>query len=391
MTRELPEQRQDEGRTRLDAARLDAVVRSAMDAIITIDRDQRIVLFNAAAEAMFGCSAADAIGGPLDRFLPARFRSRHREHIAHFLGTGETARRMGQQTPLAAMRSDGTEFPIEASISQATVGEQTLLTVIVRDITERVRADENLRHVQAELREGEARLEAIVLSAMDAIITTDGEQRVLLFNAAAERMFGCSSAHVIGAPLDRLIPPRFRATHRAHIERFLLTGETSRRMGMQSALWALHSDGSEFPIEASISHATVGGHRLLTVILRNITERLNAEREIRRSHQDLREGEARLDAIVGSAMDSIITVDERQRVVLFNAAAEAMFGRTAAEVIGGSLDAFLPERFRGLHSQHVEQFRHTGQTARRMGMQTQLWDRARERCRADPDRAPGAA
>jgi PAS domain S-box-containing protein len=374
MAHEHPQQlQQSHGGTRFDAARLDAVVRSAMDAIVTIDRDQRIVLFNAAAETMFGCSAAQAIGGPLDRLLPERFRTRHREHIARFVGTGETARRMGQQTPLAAMRSDGTEFPIEASISQATVGEQTLLTVIVRDVTERVRAEETLRHAQAELREGEVRLEAIVRSAMDAIVTTDAEQRVLLFNAAAERMFGCTSSQVLGAPLDRLIPPRFRAAHRAHIERFLLTGETSRRMGMQNALWALHSDGTEFPIEASISHATVGGQKLLTVILRNITERLDAEREIRRSHQELREGEARLDAIVGSAMDAIITVDERQRVVLFNAAAETMFGRTAAEAIGGSLDVFVPGRFRALHGAHVEQFRRTGQTARRMGLQTQLW------------------
>jgi PAS domain S-box-containing protein len=356
-----------------DAARLDAIVRSAMDAIITVDRQQRIVLFNAAAEIMFGCPAQAAVGSPLERFIPERFRSAHREHIEHFVRNGATSRRMGMQTALRALRADGMEFPIEASISQVTVGDQQLLTVILRDITERAQAEAAVRRARDRLLEGERRLEAIVRSAMDAIITTDGAQRVVLFNGAAERMFGCAAADAIGAPLDRFIPARFRTAHRDHIERFMRTGETSRRMGMQAALWALHSDGTEFPIEASISHATVGGEKLLTVILRNITERLSAEREIRRSHQELREGEARLEAIVRSAMDAMITIDENQRIVLFNAAAAKMFGRSPTEAIGGRLDLLIPARYRERHQDHVERFSRTGETSRVMGQQIQLW------------------
>jgi len=138
-------------------------------------------------------------------------------------------------------------------------------------------------------REGEARLEAIMRSAMDAIITIDADQRIVLCNIAAEKMFGCTPDQAIGTSLDRLIPERFRAAHRAHIERFASTGETSRRMGLQTALWALRADGTEFPIEASISQATVGGRKLLTVMLRDITERTKAEQEIRRAHDELRE------------------------------------------------------------------------------------------------------
>jgi PAS domain S-box-containing protein len=270
-------------------ARLDAIVRSAVDAIITVDRKQRIVLFNAAAEQMFGCTAADAIGGPLDRFIPMRFRDRHSEHIERFARTGETSRRMGLHTTLLALRADGTEFPIEASISQALVGNDKLMTVVLRDISERVRAEGEVRQARDELHESEARLEAIVRSAMDAMITVDGEQRVVLFNAAAEKMFGCAAAKAIGAPLDQFIPSRFRAAHRTHIERFVRTGETSRRMGVQTALSALRSDGAEFPIEASISHASVGGKRLLTVILRDVTERVEAEQQLQTAHDELRE------------------------------------------------------------------------------------------------------
>ena len=268
--------------------RLQAIVQSAMDAIITVDGGQRIVVFNAAAEHMFGCSAAEAIGEPLDRFIPARFRTAHHAYVARFAGTGDTSRRMGLQSALSALRADGTEFPIEASISQAMAGGQKLLTVILRDITERMSAAHELELARKEVRAGELRLNAIVQSAMDAIITVDSDQRVVLFNAAAEKMFGCSVAEAMGSSLDRFIPQRMRASHRAHVERFARTDETSRRMGIPSILLALRADGTEFPIEASISQVVVGGHKLLTAIVHDISQRARAEEEIRRANDELR-------------------------------------------------------------------------------------------------------
>jgi PAS domain S-box-containing protein len=135
------------------AGRLDAIVQSAMDALVTVTENQRIVVFNAAAEKMFGCSAAEALGGPLERFIPDRFRGAHRDYVERFARTGETARRMGHQTALRALRADGAEFPIEASISQASARGERLLTVIVRDITERVRAEAELARSQEQMRE----------------------------------------------------------------------------------------------------------------------------------------------------------------------------------------------------------------------------------------------
>ena len=112
-----------------------------MDAIITVDEDQRIVLFNEAAERMFGCLAAEAMGQPLDRFIPERFRGAHTEHVRRFGETGGTSRAMGRLSALTALRADGTEFPIEAAISIIEVGGRKLYTVIHRDITERKQAE----------------------------------------------------------------------------------------------------------------------------------------------------------------------------------------------------------------------------------------------------------
>jgi PAS domain S-box-containing protein len=107
---------------------------------------------------MFGVRRDEAIGGPLERFLPQRFREAHRGHVEKFGHIGVTSRRMGDQTTLWALRADGSEFPIEASISQAGEPGRRLYTVILRDITPRVQRDEMLQRQREELRELSARV-----------------------------------------------------------------------------------------------------------------------------------------------------------------------------------------------------------------------------------------
>ncbi|HTS20516.1 MAG TPA: PAS domain-containing sensor histidine kinase [Casimicrobiaceae bacterium] len=142
---------------------------------------------------------------------------------------------------------------------------------------------------QTALREVDARVVSIVDSAMDPIVAVDEDQRVVLFNAAAEKAFGWTSAQVIGRPLDLLIPQRFHTLHRNHIRRFGATGVTSRRMGSEMVLTAVRASGEEFPIEASISQHSAGEHKFFTVILRDVSQRIRAEEALRRSKDELRE------------------------------------------------------------------------------------------------------
>jgi PAS domain S-box-containing protein len=145
---------------RISQARLDAVVSSAMDGIITIDEGQRIVLFNRAAERIFRLPVWEALGQPLERFIPQRYRKDHASHVRRFGETGVTSRSMGQLNRLFGLRADGEEFPLEATISQTEVGGETLYTVILRDITERIRAEEALKESEAKLRQSQ-KMEAI--------------------------------------------------------------------------------------------------------------------------------------------------------------------------------------------------------------------------------------
>ena len=347
--------------------RLNSIIDSAMDALVTVDERQNIVLFNSAAERIFGLKADEAIGSDLDRFIPERYRAAHREHMRRFGEAGVTTRRMGADLVLTGLRANGQEFPIDASISHATVAGQKLYTVILRDVTERQRALETERRIQLEHEESEKRLQSIIGSAMDAIITVDEAQRVLLFNAAAEKIFRCTAGDAIGAPLERFIPPRYRAQHAAHVKRFGEAGVTMRRMGGELVLAGLRSDGEEFPIDASISHVTVGGRKFYTVILRDVTEREVALERQHAAQRQLEESERRLQSIIGSAMDAIITIDEEQNVVLFNAAAERIFGCRARDAVGSPIERFIPERYRATHREHVRRFGEAGVTMRRMG------------------------
>jgi PAS domain S-box-containing protein len=159
-----------------------------------------------------------------------------------------------------------------------------LLAVVLfyRQTDERRASDAALQSVQA-------RVGDIVDSAMDAIVSVDESQRIVVYNPAAEKVFLWPRAAVLGQPLDRLIPARFRAAHHGHIERFGRTGVTSRRMGEPRVLYGVRENGEEFPIEASISQHHEGGGKLLTVILRDVTERVRAEEALSKSKEEIRE------------------------------------------------------------------------------------------------------
>ncbi|MBA2961554.1 MULTISPECIES: PAS domain-containing sensor histidine kinase [Ramlibacter] len=132
------------------AAHLAGLLDSAMDAILSVDEQQHIVLYNRAAEKIFGWTAAEAMGQPLEILLPTRFRAGHAGFVRRFGQTGVTSRRMGDGTVILGQRKDGREFPMDASISHLDTPTGKLYTVILRDVTERVRSREELALFAAE-------------------------------------------------------------------------------------------------------------------------------------------------------------------------------------------------------------------------------------------------
>ncbi len=133
-------------------------------------------------------------------------------------------------------------------------------------------------HDVARLRQRELQLDGIVDTTMDAVITVDSNQRIVLFNQAASELFGMPAAQALGQTLDSFLPKRLRQAHCAHVNRFRDDGKTSRSMGRLHTLTGVRADGSEFPMEATISRSGDAAGVLMTVVLRDITHRLETER-----------------------------------------------------------------------------------------------------------------
>lgn len=148
----------------------------------------------------------------------------------------------------------------------------------------------------------ERRLAAMVETATDAILILDHEQKITLANQAAERLFGYPQARLLHQPIEILIPARFHGVHHRHVEGFSKTGTSVRRMGGEANVVGIRADGTEFPIDASISHLLEDGKPLYTVILRDITERKRAEQELRLSREYLR-----------NLYDNLQTIREEER------------------------------------------------------------------------------
>lgn len=172
--------------------RFAGIVDSAMDAIITLDANQRIILFNAAAEKMFGYRASEAIGGSIDRLLPERFRNAHGQHMYSYESNGSTNRKMGELGTVIGLRANGEEFPIEASISKMKMRGEKSYTAILRDVTERQQAELALKE-QLRLQDQLTKIAATVPGVIYAFrMRPDGSYCLPYASSVFESLFGLS-------------------------------------------------------------------------------------------------------------------------------------------------------------------------------------------------------
>lgn len=268
--------------------RVRAIMNSANDAIICADELGNVVLWNPAAEKMLGHREEDMVGLPLTAIIPEPYRDAHDAGIAR-MGANEEPRVIGNTVELTALHKDGREFPIELSLGTWIMEGERYFSGIIRDVSDR-------KQLVDKLTQSEERVRAIMNSANDAIISADELGNVVLWNPAAEKMLGHREEDIVGQPLTVIIPERYREAHDAGIAR-MRANEEPRVIGHSVELDALHKDGRELPIELSLGTWTNGGSRYFSGIIRDITDRKQAEADIQQANQALDEKNQELEAL----------------------------------------------------------------------------------------------
>jgi two-component system, cell cycle sensor histidine kinase and response regulator CckA len=261
---------QEQSLKRLAASegRYRALMEQANDAILILEPGHYVLEANLRAEQILGRPRAEIVGRHYDEFVvpDEQMDSARRQEQLLADGTLRVERRQ-------LMRADGTRVSVEVSASVVRLGEESAVFTILRDITERRRSEEALRR-------SEARMKSVLDAALDAVIMMDEEGLVVSWNTRAEQLFGWAPDEAIGARLPELIiPPRYRADHTRGLKTFLATGE-GPVIGRRTELSALRRDGSEFPVELTVTALKEGRAFYFNAFVADITERKQAEQEI---------------------------------------------------------------------------------------------------------------
>ena len=269
---EINERQRAEDALRQSESRKTAILESALDAIITMDHQGKIVEFNPAAEQIFDYPRATVIGKLMaELIIPLTQRAAHARGLANYLATGEGPV-LGKRLELSAVRADGSEFPCELAVTRIATDGPPLFTGYIRDITERRQADEKFR--------------LAVESAPNGMVMIDAAGQIVLVNSQTEKLFGYTREELLGQPIELLVPERFRGKHPDYRHSFF-ANPAVRSMGVGRDLYGRRKDGSEFPVEIGLNPIhTAEGLLVLSAIV-DITERKRSEQAIHKLNEDL--------------------------------------------------------------------------------------------------------
>jgi PAS domain S-box-containing protein len=303
-SRDITERKRAEEALRVSEAKFSSIVSLAADAIVSVDEEQRIILFNRGAEQVFGYSAREVLGRPLDLLLPEGVRAVHRKHLEEFAASGVQSRRIGERGELSGRRKSGELFPADISISKVEVGRQRIYTAMLRDITAS-------RHTQEALRQANELLAALIQGSPQAILALDLERRLQVWNPAATRIFGWREEEVLERP-NPIIPEdkqeEFQRVMDAVLRGEVITGLETERV---------RKDGSRITVSLSAAPTrdALGRVRGVMFLDEDISERKRVEAEQRR-----------LTAILEATPDLVGSFDTEGRLLYLNRAGRRMLG-----------------------------------------------------------------
>lgn len=321
-------------------AHFSAIIASSSDAIIGKNLDGIVTSWNQAAERMFGYSETETIGQPIEKLIQAQ--QTNEEHtILGRIQKGECI----EHYETMRKRKNGEIFPVSVTISpiRNAAGELIGASKIVRDITDRKRAEVESR---------ENRFRALFDTIVDGIVVIDASGKIQTLNPAAISLFGYAPIEVQGQNIKIFMPEPYAGEHDTYLNNYLTTG-INKVIGIGREVTGKRRDGSTFPMELAVSEMEVGGERMFTGIVRDITQRKQAEVEIQAR-------ENRFRALFDTIVDGIIVIDANGNIQTLNPAAVRLFGYAPHEVQGKNVKILMPAPYAEEHDGYLQNYFTTG-------------------------------
>ena len=306
--RDITDERDTERSLRDSEAKADAILRTAVDAILTIDERGNILSANPAVEEMFGYKKTELEGQNVSMLMPEPYRSGHDQYVRNYTEGGD-AQIIGIGRAVEGRRKDGSVFPIDLSVSEVELDDRRIFAGIARDVTAQHEA-------QRSLRDSEAKADAILRTAVDAILTIDERGNILSANPAVEEMFGYKKTELEGQNVSMLMPEPYRSGHDQYVRNYTEGGD-AQIIGIGRAVEGRRKDGSVFPIDLSVSEVELDDRRIFAGIARDVTAQRDAEAAL--AEQAATDQLTRLPnrSSFNQALDDLIAVDAPGVAVMF--------------------------------------------------------------------------